>query len=64
MFLRRLHWVLFAVAAIVAILRLLDGNLLGGLLAGVLAALFASIAADYPLARRAREVWRWLRRLV
>ena len=64
MFYRRLHWVLAAVVLAVGLIQILTGNLPGAILPLLLAAVFASIAADYPIIRGARRIWRWLRRLL
>ena len=61
---RKLHWVLAAVVAAVALVRFFSGDLLGAIFPLVLALIFASIAADYPIIRGARRAWRALRRWI
>jgi len=58
---RKLHLILFALMAVVAFLRLMSGNILGALVPLVLAAVFGSIAFDYPLLARVRQLWKLLR---
>jgi hypothetical protein len=49
--------------AVVFVLRLLSGNVIGAIIPLVLAAVFASIAFDFPLISRVRRAWRMVRRL-
>ena len=61
---RKFHWLLFLVVVVVAIIRIMTGNLLGALVPIVMAIIFASIAADYPLVSRVKQTWSMARRLL
>jgi len=56
--LRRLQIALCLVMVVVGVIRLLTGNLLGAVVPFVLAAVFASIALDYPVVSRLRQIGR------
>ncbi len=57
---RRFHLVLCIIMVVIGVLRLATGNLVGAAFALVLAAIFGSIAAEYPLLSRLRDVWRFV----
>ena len=62
MSLKRLQIALCLVMVLVGVIRLVTGNLIGAILPFVLAAIFASIALDYPLISRVRQIARLVRR--
>ena len=55
---RRFHLVLCLIMVAVGVLRLAAGNIIGAAFALVLAAVFGSIAADYPLLPRLKDLSR------
>ena len=59
---RRFHLLLCLIMVVVGVLRLATGNIIGAAFALILAAVFGSIAAEYPLLSRLRDVWRLVRR--
>jgi hypothetical protein len=59
---RRFQWLLCAAMAVIALLRLLTGNLLGALIPAILAVIFAALAADVPILQRAKQLWGAVRR--
>ena len=59
---RQLLTLLAIIVAVVAVLRLLTGELISGLLTAILALALWSWASGYPLRKRAGQLWRLLRR--
>jgi hypothetical protein len=55
---RRFQLLLCLIMVVVGVLRLASGNLIGAAIALALAAFFGSLAADFPLLSRARDLWR------
>jgi len=59
---RQLITLLALIVAVVAVLRLATGNIIGGLVSAAIAVVLWSWAADYPLLKRLRQVWRFIGR--
>ncbi len=59
---RRFHMGLCIFMAVIALLRIVTGNLIGALIPGAMAVVFGSIAWDYPIFSRLRQIWRLVRR--
>lgn len=59
---RRFQWLLCALMAVIALLRLLTGNLLGALIPAALAVIFGALAADVPIWQRAKQLWGLVKR--
>jgi hypothetical protein len=54
---KRFHLVLCIICAAVAVLRIVTGNYIGAIIPIVLAVVFGSIAMDYPIIKRIRQIW-------
>jgi hypothetical protein len=48
--------------AVIALLRLLTGNILGALIPAALAVVFGALAADVPIGQRAKQLWGLVKR--
>lgn len=59
---RQLIYLLAMIVAVVAVLRLVSGNIIGGLITGAIALWLWSWAADFPLVKRLRQAWRLFNR--
>lgn len=59
---RQLIFLLSIIVAVVAVLRLATGNIIGGVVSAGFALLLWSWAADYPLVKRLRQIWRLFNR--
>jgi hypothetical protein len=59
---RRFQWLLCVAMAVIALLRLLTGNIFGALIPAALAVVFGGLAADVPIWKRAKQVWGTVRR--
>lgn len=59
---RRLQLLLCLIIAGVAVIRFMTGNIVGGLVSAAIAVLLFSWTTGYPLASRARRLWRLLGR--
>ena len=57
---KRFHMILCVFMAVVAILRVVTGNIIGAIIPAFLALVFGSIAFDYPIFSRLRRVWKLL----
>ena len=57
---RRLNLILFVLMVVVGVLRLFTGNLLGALIPLAVAVYCGSVAFDYPVVTRARQIGRFL----
>lgn len=57
---RRLNLILFVLMVVVGVLRLFTGNLLGALIPLAVAVYCGSVAFDYPVVTRARQIARFL----
>ena len=59
---RRLHFVLFLITVVVALIRISTGNIVGAVFTILLALVFASVAFDFPLIDRLRTIWQLAKR--
>jgi uncharacterized membrane protein YdjX (TVP38/TMEM64 family) len=59
---RRFYLGLALLMAVIAIARVVTGNLIGAVIPLLLAAVLFSSATDYPLLQRARQLWRIIQR--
>lgn len=59
---RRFHLVLCLLMAFIAVMRAMTGNIIGAVVPAVLAVVFGSVAFDYPLIKRVRQLWALFRR--
>jgi hypothetical protein len=58
---RRLNLILFALTAVVGVLRLMTGNIIGAVISLALAAYFGSVAFEFPVIERAKQIWKIMR---
>ena len=58
---RRFQILVCAIIAVVAVIRLMTGNVLGGLITAAIAVLLFSWTTGYPLISRLRRAWRFFR---
>jgi len=61
---RRFQWLLCVAMAVIALLRLLTGNIVGALIPAALAVIFGAVAAEVPIWQRAKQLWGLVKRKV